>query len=277
VTLPADGHVHSEWSWDAAHGSMERTCARAAELGLPSVAFTEHVDHTVWSAGIVADLPADHPVRVHSDADGQVHPPPFDPAGYLAAVERCRGRFPDLRILTGLELGEPHRHPRQVAAVLAAGRFDRVLGSLHCLPHGDGFQEPGSLYAHRDPGEVLRAYLLETARLVEASDAFAVLAHIDYPVRSWPGPFDPAPFEAEFRHALRATARTGRILEINTVLPPDPRILRWWHEEGGSAVTFGSDAHEPDELARGFAGAAALAEATGFRPAGGPLVPWCRG
>ena len=27
---------------------MEATCARAVELGLPAVAFTEHVDHTRW-------------------------------------------------------------------------------------------------------------------------------------------------------------------------------------------------------------------------------------
>ena len=41
AVLPAGGHVHSEWSWDAYVGSMERTCARAVELGLPAVAFTE--------------------------------------------------------------------------------------------------------------------------------------------------------------------------------------------------------------------------------------------
>src|SRR5438067_9616607 len=29
-----DGHVHSEWTWDTTRGSPERTCARAAELGL---------------------------------------------------------------------------------------------------------------------------------------------------------------------------------------------------------------------------------------------------
>ena len=42
--LPPDDHVHSEWSWDTLTGNMERTCARAVEIGLPSVAFTEHVD-----------------------------------------------------------------------------------------------------------------------------------------------------------------------------------------------------------------------------------------
>jgi histidinol phosphatase-like PHP family hydrolase len=48
-------------------------------------------------------------------------------------------------------------------------------------------------------------------------------SHIDYPVRYRPtgqaGPFDPEAFEEKFRHALRATARSGRALEINTRLP----------------------------------------------------------
>ena len=48
MVIPLDGHVHSEWSWDAIAGDMEATCARAVEIGLPAVAFTEHVDHTRW-------------------------------------------------------------------------------------------------------------------------------------------------------------------------------------------------------------------------------------
>jgi histidinol-phosphatase (PHP family) len=260
---------------------MHRSCARAVEIGLPSIAFTEHVDHTVWTAGleVIGQLAPDDPLAVHSDADGRVHPPPFDSTGYFEAVERCRQRFPDLHIMTGLELGEPHWHAQATARVLASGTFDRILGSLHGLPHADGFQEPDELFSHRDPDQVLREYLLETARLVSGSDAFSVLAHIDYPVRSWPArgqPFDPTPFEAEFRHALRATALSGKALEVNTVVPLQARIVRWWHEEGGAAVTFGSDAHEPDRVASGFAAAAALAEANGFRPARDPLALWTR-
>ena len=41
TTLPADSHVHSEFSWDTggpdspARGTMEATCARAVRIGLP--------------------------------------------------------------------------------------------------------------------------------------------------------------------------------------------------------------------------------------------------
>ena len=262
------------------HG-LERSCVEALRLGLPAIAFTEHLDHTVWTVGAeaLAELPRDDPVAVFSDADGRVTPPAFDVAGYLEAVERCRASFPALVILSGLEIGEPHWHAEAAETVLAAGTFDRVIGSLHCLPDGDRFQEPGDLYGHRDPGQVVKDYLAEVARLVTHNDSFSTLGHIDYPVRSWPrgrGRFDPAEFEDEFRHALRATAQAGRALEINTVVPLQTTILRWWHDEGGDAVTFGSDAHDPSSLSRGFPEAAALAEANGFRPAHNILEPWGR-
>ena len=277
--LPGDSHVHSEWSWDAPLGSMERSCAEAVKLGLPAIAFTEHVDHTVFTVPADGPFASDHLTSL-AGVDGTLAPPEFDPAGYLAAIEWCRDRFPDLRILTGLEVGEPHWHAEACAKVLGSGRFDRVLGSLHCLPDGAGFAEPWGLFPHRDAAEVVREYLSEVARLVVDSDVFAVLAHIDYPVRFWPerqaGPFDPSAFEDEFRHALRATALTGRALEVNTRIPLHSAIVTWWREEGGDAVTFGSDAHLPSAVAQGFRDAAAMAEAHGFRPGANPTDLWTR-
>jgi histidinol-phosphatase (PHP family) len=266
--------VHSEWSYDARRGSMEGSCARAVDLGLPAIAFTEHVDHTVWRLPLDAVDMADPFVS----QDGVVTPPEFDVSGYLEAIEACRDRFPSIRILSGIEIGEPHWHTGAVAEVLAAGPFDRVLGSQHCLPDGEGFVEPPSLYV-RGAADVVRLYLAEVGRLVAESDAFSVLAHIDYPVRYWPvaaGQFDVNAFEDEFRHVLGVLADTGRTLEVNTRVPLSPQVVRWWREVGGSAVTFGSDAHEPAELARGFGEAAALVEAHGFRPGRHPYDVWMR-
>ena len=279
MSLPADSHVHTEWSWDAAFGDMARTCAQAIEIGLPAVAFTEHVDHTVWTLDR-SHVDVDAHLLTFTSADGLVTPRPFDAAGYLDAVAACRERFPGLRILTGVELGEPHLHAEAVRHVLATGTFDRVLGSLHCLPDGDGWTEPGELFGRRVSADIIRSYLLGVADMVAVDETFAVLAHIDYPVRSWPvrseGPFDPADFEAEFRRALEATAAAGKALEINTVLPLHPTIVRWWHEAGGDAVSFGSDAHAPGSLARRFREVSQLAEACGFRAGRDPHDLWGR-
>jgi histidinol-phosphatase (PHP family) len=258
---------------------MEGSCARAVEIGLPAIAFTEHLDHTVWRIAVDGPYVSDHLTAV-AGPDALLTPPTFDPAGYLAAIEHCRDRFPGLHILSGLEMGEPHRHADPCARVLAAGRFDRVLGSLHTLPDRGTFAEPWGIYPHRDAAEVVREYLAGVAAMMSTSGMFSVLAHIDYPVRSWPaqraGPFDPKAFEEEFRQALRATAQSGRALEINTRLPLHATILTWWREEGGDAITVGSDAHRPASVARGFAEAAQMAEAHGFHPGANPYDLWGR-
>ncbi|TMD32858.1 MAG: hypothetical protein E6I95_10030 [Chloroflexi bacterium] len=43
--------MHTEWSWDAPIGHMERSCRRAIELGLPAIAFTEHADWALVHKG----------------------------------------------------------------------------------------------------------------------------------------------------------------------------------------------------------------------------------
>ena len=279
--LPPDGHVHTEWSWDTSVGSMERSCARAVDLGLPSIAFTDHCDFTRW---LIDPRPAPRPGSREDDwlrweRDGWLEPPALDTSGYLAAIQRCRERFPALRILSGTELGEPHWHPDQVRAVLGTGPFDRILGSVHSLVTGGSVQMVDFLYGSLDPAALIRAYLAETLRLAGSGAPFAVLAHIDYPVRHWPaaaGPFDPARFEDEYRTVLAALARSGRALELNTVVPLPARIVRWWYEAGGEALAFGSDAHEPAVVAREFARAAELAEAAGYRPGRHPYDLWRR-
>lgn len=279
--LPLDGHVHSEWSWDAIAGDMEATCARAVELGLPAVAFTEHVDHTRWLVSEAAPSTGSGQV-LNARARGERGPGTFTPGaldvdGYLAALEQCRDRFPDLHLISGVELGEPHWHADAVARVLAAGGFERVLGSLHSLPEGSAAAEPPELYRRRAAADVVRSYLAEIAVMVEQTTTFEVLAHIDYPLRQWPraaGPFEVGGFEAELRHALSTLAASGRVLEVNTKGPMLPEVVRWWREEGGRVVTFGSDAHDPSELDARLGDAVAMVESFGFRPGRHPYDRW---
>lgn len=279
VMLPPDSHVHSQWSWDAVAGSMEDTCRRALDLGLPSVAFTEHADLTAWTLQSAQDVPADWHSHV---TDGLLRPPPLDVEGYQRCLAACRERYPDLRILSGIELGEPHWHTPGVEALLAAGAFERVLASLHSAPTatGDGLTDVSVRYRDQSPDEVVRSYLAETARMIEQFDAFEILAHIDYPIRSWPAhgpPYQPLAFEAEYRHVLRTLAAAGKTLEVNTRVPLHHTVLGWWQDEGGQSITFASDAHTPAALAAGFRDATPLAESAGFRPRPDPHAFWSRG
>jgi histidinol-phosphatase (PHP family) len=134
-------------------------------------------------------------------------------------------------------------------------------------------------FAMLPPGEVMRRYLTELTRLVDGSDIFEVLAHLDYPRRNWPtgtDAYDQAAFEEEHRAVLRSLARSGRVLEINTESPlASVTLLRWWRDEGGRAVSFGSDAHVPWLVGNRFALAASVAEAAGFAPGRDQFGFWC--
>ncbi len=243
---------------------MEATCRRALELGLRGVAFTEHAD---FAAGVHAGLL------------------PFEVGAYLEEVLRCRAQFPGLRILSGVELGEPHRHPAEAAQVLAAGPLDRVLGSVHCISwQGSGLDasQMGRLEA-ADAAAFVGAHLAETLDLVESGAPFQALAHLDYPKRYWPHdqvPYRDQDFEEALRAILGALAARDGALELNTTrgdrLCPGGTVLGWWVEAGGRALAFGSDAHSPERLAGGFRAAAALAEAAGFRPQDDPTGFWRR-
>jgi histidinol-phosphatase (PHP family) len=256
---------------------MERTCARAVEIGVPAIAFTEHADFTPWTL-LAGRLPEGF--RAEVTPQGVLVPPELDVDGYLACLQRCRERFPELLIVSGVELSEPHWHPHKAADLLGLGSFDRVLGAVHSVKtSATRFLEAGDAYRERPAAAVIRAYLAEAARMVTACDTFAVLAHIDYPARRWPadaGPYDPGVFEEDYREVLRALASSSRALEVNTKVALHPQVVGWWRDVGGEAVAFGSDAHDPASLAREFSAAAAMVEAYGFRPARDPYELWMR-
>lgn len=282
--LPADLHVHSQWSWDADQGDMRATCERALAIGLPAIAFSDHADFTPWRAH---RSPGDPPgIRIPVSRS---HRGDLDLEAYWDSIDSCRHDFPQLRILASVELGEPHLFTAEVARVLGFRAHDRVLGSQHCIERNGHLIDVSSpdLLTPASASEVFRAHLDSTLRLVESSAPFTVLAHLDYAKRYWPHdelPFREEQFEDEYRAVLRALVRSGRVLEINTnrardpLRAPNPSLaaVRWWYEEGGAAVSFGSDAHSAQDLAADFTGTAEMVIAAGFRRPHDPAGFWPR-
>jgi histidinol-phosphatase (PHP family) len=242
---------------------MEESCQRAVRIGAPAIGFTEHADYVAGA-------------------------PELDVQAYAESVERCRALFPELQVVTGVELGEPHRFRAEADDLLRSYEFDLVLGSCHSIPAGDEvvwIGEPGKL----DPGvahENVHAFFEETLSLVERAPVFAALTHLDLPKRYWPHsqlPYSERAFEAEIRAVLVAAAKAGLALEINTNAGrlaqgacPGPEVVKWWRQVGGTAVTFGSDAHRADDILSGFQVVSAIAEGAGFRPARHQFGFWLR-
>jgi hypothetical protein len=107
---------------------MARSCEQAAAIGLPAIAFTEHLEFT-------ASAPGDAIVEVATDHRWWSRIRPLDVTGYMATIDDCRQRFPGLRILAGVEAGEPHLFAASAGAIVRGHDFERVLGSLHAVPY----------------------------------------------------------------------------------------------------------------------------------------------
>ena len=261
--LPPDHHVHTDWSWDApAEASMVRSCEQALAAGVAAVAFTDHLDFTTGTE-------ADRITAEHIDPRPYARMHVLDVPGYLASVQECRRRYPDLRILTGAEIGEAHLWAASAQAVVAGAGFDRILGSLHAIPFDGKLRSTDDMFRRMSADQAMRLYFAELLRLVEGSDIFQVLAHLDFPRRMWPRsaePYRELAFEEEYRAVLGALAAGDRVLEVNTKSPlASAGLLRWWREAGGTAVSFGSDAHQPWRVADRFKLAVDVVEAAGFR------------
>ena len=245
-----DYHIHTNFSCDS-EAEMAAACEAAIASGLSEIAFTDHLDF--------------------GPADPRNY---FRPVEYLAEIERCRAIYGDrLTIRAGVEVGEPHLFPRQAADVLALGDFDFVLGSAH---YADGMQAAWKEHFFEQPlRQAYEAYFRQVVRLAAEGD-FDVLAHLDLVKRDahkFGKAYDgPGPYAEMIRTALRSLVERGKGIEINTsplcrgqAEPcPSLEVLRWYRELGGEILTFGSDAHRPEDIASNFDVALEMARAMGF-------------
>jgi histidinol-phosphatase (PHP family) len=187
---------------------------------------------------------------------------------YVAEIQELKAAFPGY-VLLGIEADYRPQTVSEVRSLLDAYPFDYVIGSVHHL--GDwGFDDPRQIdgYDERDIDEVWVDYF----RLVgEAADSglFTILGHLDL-VKKFG--FRPTQvLSRELDHLVGRIARAGVLVEINTAglhkpvgeAYPTLDILRRLRR-AGVGITFGSDAHRPNEVGRDFAHGVDLAREAGY-------------
>ena len=245
-----DYHTHTEFSSDAL--SPMATMAEAAlRAGLEGIAFTEHME---W-------MPAD-------GAFGYLKP-----RTYFAELEALRARYNgSLKLLAGIEAGNPHCFPDVAHAMLTDWPWDIVLGSMHWVNDRPGWELPAF---ENGVEAAYTRYFEELARMAVESE-YDVLAHFDIVRRdSWSLlrrvlPLDD--YAEQVRQILRSVVARGKGLEINVSSwrkgMPDPlpglTVLRWYRELGGEILVVGSDAHQPEHVGEYFDRACGLAVQAGF-------------
>jgi histidinol-phosphatase (PHP family) len=261
VGLLSDYHVHTCWS--DGEGQVAEMIARAVDLGLPEVGLTDHL------------VPYD-PDDDYGIAHDRL-------AEYVAAVREASTAAQDrIRVLTSVEVDYDPREWRHLVGMLAEHRFDYIIGSVHGM---DGrpidYIEDKVLQDWPDDDALYTRYFGAVAEMA-GSGVIDIVGHLDLPKKFGrrPGPGVREAAEA----ALDAIATAGVLVEINTsglrysIREPFPSadMLGGAHRRG-IGITFGSDAHQPQEVADGFDQALAAARSAGYavyvRPSDRAEVP----
>lgn len=246
-----DCHVHSDNSHDG-KDAIELLCKAGVEKNLKGISITDHYELNLDTAM------ADRCLKKS-----------FEEA--KRAGESFNGR---ISVLKGIEMGQAIQNIPKAESVLKQYEFDVVIGSLHCDRRMSDYAYVDFL--NLDAGLILQHYFEEMLELCRWG-GFDTLAHLTYPLRYIAGTYgisvDMKRYEELIREILCTLAEKNLALEINTAglrkeigrTAPTLNYVKLFKELGGELLTFGSDAHNANDLGAGLDTAFKMAEEAGFR------------
>jgi len=148
--------------------------------------------------------------------------------------------------------------------------FDYVLGSVHWLNCGFGFDiDPNDPRWSNNLEEIFTDYFDRVKKAIN-SGLFDIIAHLDL-IKLWGVPL-PENIDSIYREVARVIADSGIVLEINTAglrrpvkeIYPSPRFLEVLSKYD-IPITFGSDAHLPEDAGKFIRDAYELVKSLGFK------------
>ena len=255
----SDTHIHTRFSTDS-EADPYAILLEAKKKGLDTVCFTDHYD---------LDFPGDNTAFVFSAKQYF--------SEYIKLQERAANEgLP--RLLLGIEMGQKPGRPDLRAAIddlLSFYPFDYVIGSTHIVEEKDPYERE-----YWDcPGDRLALYFETLLTNIKEHDSFDSCGHLDYVIRYLPSDrfptpdYTPADYRDYWEELLRSLIERGKALEINTggyrknlsFFHPKDEILKRYRELGGELITFGSDAHKPEDVGADILAAASHVKDLGFR------------
>ncbi|MDD2956819.1 MAG: histidinol-phosphatase HisJ family protein [Oscillospiraceae bacterium] len=233
-----DLHCHTSYSTDGEQ-TMEALCKRASALGLDGVAITDHLetghDDPIWST-----------------------PPRFDKR--QAELERERLKYPQMKIWSGVEIGDDLGTRDEIGEILKKGRFDFHLLSLHLVNGVDPYE--GAYFEGRSQQEAYREYAEAVGKSILTFPDFDAVAHLGYVAKFAPYPKEVRSFNMAhggeiLEEVLRFLVKNEKALEVNCSTyamygEPNPGadVIKRYVALGGELFTFGSDAHTSEKMYR---------------------------
>jgi histidinol-phosphatase (PHP family) len=251
MPLPADYHMHTPLCRHAV-GEPVDYAKRAVETGLTEIGFSDH-----------------SPMRQDNFDQWRMNSGQLDE--YVAKVRKAQKDFPQLTIRLALEVDYLPGHEEWIRELAARHPWDYFIGSVHYVSDSWAIDDPQKLseWKHRDSFEVWSAYF-ERLTMAAESKLFEIIGHVDLPKKFGHKPNrDCKPLYEKF---LDAAKKSGSAIELNTAglrkdckeIYPSREILQLAFQKD-VPITFGSDAHAPQEVGMSFAEAIQLARDVGYR------------
>ena len=229
-------HTHT-FRCKHAKGDVADYCARAVELGMETLGFSDH-----------SAMPDARWIRV------RMHYEQLD--DYIGAIDRAREDFPQLNIKKGMECEYvPRLHHYYEDELLGERAFDYLIGAAHFFTADNG--KWSGTYGGTTSAKTLADFARYSVEMIETR-LFDFIAHPDLFGNCYPT-WD-ANTAACARDIAQAAAENGVGLEINalglrkiagrpTAFPQYPWEPFWTVvAEAGAPVLVNSDAHRPDDL-----------------------------
>ncbi|KAB2650198.1 MAG: histidinol-phosphatase [Verrucomicrobia bacterium] len=251
MSLPPDYHMHTPLCRHAS-GEPADYARRAVELGFTEIGFSDHSpmprdDFDEWR-------------MFNSQLDE-----------YVEKVRRAQREFPQLTIRLAMEVDYLPGHEDWIRDLAARHPWDYFIGSVHYVSETWAIDDPSKLseWKHRDAFEVWSVYFDWLTRAAE-SGLFDIIGHADLPKKFGHRPTkDCTPLYERF---LTAAKKHNCAIELNTAglrkdckeIYPNRQILELAFAKG-VPITFGSDAHKPEEVGMSFAEAIQLARSVGYK------------
>lgn len=268
-----DTHNHSQFSFDGAGTTVEKSALAAAEKGFGGICFTDHCDF------YVPRMKEEFEPVVSEAFDIVAQQGEIDRVNQLAADGAFGRSVPKkFRIFKGIELGLGEKNRKQTRELLSVSRFDQIIASVHYLEDSDPYF--GSYYKGKNWKEAYGRYLETLLREMRWLGDFDIMGHFDYIARYAPYSKESVlyrDFPGLFDEILKYLADNGKGLEINTksykaygLRRPrlDRDILIRYMELGGEVICLGSDSHGPEQVGDRFDYFAQYVKTIGFRHLG---------
>jgi histidinol phosphatase-like PHP family hydrolase len=204
-----EAHIHTNWT-DGTPTVVE-AYDRAVSIGLEAILYSEHCRKTStdWFGKFAAE------VRALPSAPCKAH------VGAEVKVETLDGEIDTIPEISDL--------------------CDYIMASVHRFPTADGGATP---FGEVNPAEAVeREFALSWAVL--ENPQVDILGHVfGMSYRR----FNVVPPSDKIRALIERAARTGVAIEVNSHYHPNPLEMVAWCQEFGARITFGSNAHKPEEI-----------------------------